>query len=214
MEITELADELRKMLVRLAHINDCFLLHKKLLEYKNTMNEVINIAPAFFQIVMYSLEHTYMIELCKLYDRDKNAKGIRKAVNLCEQNSALFPKERITLMDNKAENKHIAKINIIKDIKIIREKLSALDTVVESLKGRRDRYYAHNDKNYIDNLDSLAMEYPLSWKQVSELILTANDILNTLLRDLTGEVVAAKSFNYNDIDDIFKILNTQIKNKV
>lgn len=213
MEKNELADELRNMLLRLAHINDCFLLYKKLLDYERTMNREMNIAPAFFQIVMYSLEHTYIIDIFKLYDRDRNAKGIRKAVNLCEQNSALFPRERIMFIDEELGIKDVVKINIIKDVRIIREKLSALDPVIISLKGRRDGYYAHNDKNFIDNLHSLAIKYPLSLREISDLILTANEILNTLLRDLTGEVVATKSSNYDDIDNIFKILNTQIKNK-
>lgn len=206
MDTNELATELRNMLLRLAHINDCFLLHKKLLTYKTEMNTEMNIAPAFFQIVMYSLEHTYMVDLFKLYDRDKKAKGIRKAINLCEQYSTIFPKERIVFRDIERDYNEVVKINIIKDIKEIEEKLKLIDPVIISLKGRRDNYYAHADKAYIDDIPLLASNYPLSFKQVADLIQTADEILNTLLRDLRGEVVVQNSTNYDDVKNIFEIL--------
>jgi hypothetical protein len=212
METTELANELRNMLMRLAHINDCFLLHKKLLTYTTEMNTEMNIAPAFFQIVMYSLEHTYMVDLFKLYDRDRNSKGLRKAINLCEQHSTIFPKERILFRDTESNHNEVVKINIIKDIKEIREKLDLIDPVVNSLKGRRDNYYAHTDKAYVDDLPQLASNYPLSFKQVADLIQTANEILNTLLRDLCGEVVAQSSTNYDDVKNIFEILKAYQNN--
>lgn len=211
METKELANELRNMLMCLAHINDCFLLHKKLLTYKTEMNAEMNIAPAFFQIVMYSLEHTYMVDLFKLYDRDGNAKGLRKAINLCEQHSTIFPKERIMFRDTEHNYNEVVKINVIKDIKEIRKKLDLIDPVVNSLKGRRNNYYAHADKAYVDNLPKLASDYPLSFKQVADMIRTANEILNTLLRDLCGEAVAESSTNYDDVKNIFEILKVHQK---
>lgn len=60
MNKDELASELRNMLLHLAHINDCFLLHKNVLLYVKTMNREMNISPAFFKIIMYSLEHIYI----------------------------------------------------------------------------------------------------------------------------------------------------------
>lgn len=212
METNELANELRNMLMRLAHINDCFLLRKKLLTYKTEMNTEMNIAPAFFQIVMYSLEHTYMVDLFKLYDRDRNAKGLRKVINICEQHSTIFPKERIMFRDIESKHNEVVKINIIKDIKEIRKKLDLIDPVVTSLKGRRDNYYAHADKAYVDDLPQLASNYPLSFKQIADLIQTANEILNTLLRDLCGEIVAQSSTNYDDVKNIFEILKAHQNN--
>ena len=214
METNELANELRNMLLRLASINDCFLLHKKLLIYKTEMNTEMNIAPAFFQIVMYSLEHTYIVDLFKLYDRDKNAKGLRKAINLCEQYSTIFPKERIMFRDTERKRSEIVKINVIKDIKGMKEKLDIIAPVVKCLQGRRNSYYAHADKAYIDDILQLASDYPLSFKQIADLIQTANEILNTLLRDLCGEVVAKNSSNYDDVKNIFEILKAYKKIKM
>ncbi len=214
METNELANELRNMLLRLASINDCFLLHKKLLIYKTEMNTEMNIAPAFFQIVMYSLEHTYIVDLFKLYDRDKNAKGLRKAINLCEQYSTIFPKERIMFRDTERKRNEVVKINVIKDIKEMKEKLDIIDPVVKCLQGRRNSYYAHADKAYIDDIPLLASDYPLSFKQIADLIQTANEILNILLRDLCGEVVAKNSSNYDDVKNIFEILKAYKKIKM
>lgn len=212
MEINELASELRNMLFRLANINDCFLLYKKLLIYKTEMNTEMNISPAFFQIVMYSLEHTYVVDLFKLYDRDRNAKGLRKAINLCEQYSTIFPKERIVCRDTERNQNEVVRINVIKDIKGIKEKLDIIDPVVKCLQGRRNNFYAHADKTYIDDIPLLASNYPLSFKQVADLIQIANEILNTLLRDLCGEVVAKNSSNYDDVKNIFEILKTYQNN--
>ena len=48
--------------------------------------------------------------------------------------------------------------------------------------------------------------------QLSEVIETAGEILNTFLGDLVGEVVALNSSNYDDIDNIFKVLSTYLNN--
>lgn len=212
MQKNDLATELRNSLLRLTNINDCFLLYKKLLTYQNEMNSEMNIAPAFFQMVMYSLEHTYIIDLFKFYDRDRNSKGLRKAINLCEQHSALFPKERIIGKDIKTNKDKIVKINVIKDIREAREKLTNIEPVVDYLKGRRDSYYAHTDKNYIDDIPKLSSDYPLSYKQIADLIHLANNILNTLLQDLCGEVVAQRSTNYDDVTKLFSILKAHQNN--
>lgn len=211
MDKEELTSELKNMLLQLAHINDCFLLHRKLLLYTQTMNGEMNISPAFFQIVMYSLEHTYMMEIAKLYDNDRQVQGIQKALNLCEQHSTLFPKERTNVfLDGEIERSEMIRIDALKDIKSARNKLTALEPILKSLRGRRDKYYAHRDKKYIKDLPGLAAVNPLSWEQLSELIKTAGEILNTLLRDLVGEVVALNSANYDDIDNLFKILSTYL----
>lgn len=209
MDKDEFASELRDMLLQLAHINDCFLLHKKLLSYTKTMNREMNVSPAFFQIVMYSLEHTYMMEISKLYDNDGQVQGIQKAINLCEQYSTLFPKERTNVfLDGEIERSEIIRIDVLKDIKSARNRLTALEPILKSLRGRRDKYYAHRDKKYIKDLSGLAVANPLSWEQLSELIKTTGEILNTFLRDLVGEVVALNSANYDDIDSLFNILST------
>lgn len=61
-------------------------------------------------------------------------------------------------------------------------------------------------------MSRLAVANPLSWEQLSEVIETAGEILNTFLDDLVGEVVALNSSNYDDIDNIFKILSTYLNN--
>ncbi len=213
MNKDELAGELRNMLLHLAHINDCFLLHKKVLLYVKTMNMEMNISPAFFKIIMYSLEHTYMMDISKLYDKDKQTKGIQYAINLCEQYSMLFPKERNNVFfDEENECSEMIKIDVLKDIKSARSKLTALEPILKSLRGRRDKYYAHRDKKYISDLSRLAVANPLSLEQLSEVIETAGEILNTFLGDLVGEVVALNSSNYDDIDNIFKVLSTYLNN--
>ena len=211
MDKDELASELRDMLLQLAHINDCFLLHKKILLYTKTMNREMNISPAFFQIIMYSLEHTYMMDISKLYDKDGQVKGIRKAINLCEHYSTLFPKERTNVfLDGEIERSEVIRIDVLKDIKSARNKLTALEPILKSLRGRRNKYYAHRDKKYVNDLSGLAAANPLSWEQLSELIETAGEILNTFLQELVGEVVALNSANYDDIDNLFKILSTYL----
>lgn len=110
--------------------------------------------------------------------------------------------------DTERKRNEIVKINVVKDIKEMKEKLDIIGPVVKCLQGRRNSYYAHADKAYIDNIPLLASDYPLSFKQIADLIQTANEILNTLLSDLCGEVVALNSLNYDDVRNIFEILKT------
>lgn len=47
-----------------------------------------------------------MMDISKLYDKDKQTKGIQYAINLCEQYSMLFPKERRLLTKSPVFLKH------------------------------------------------------------------------------------------------------------
>lgn len=194
----------------LIEANDCYKVYNKLNDYRKDYLEILNLSPSFFTIVLYSLENTFMMALAKLFDSDKTTLSLHKILNICENNQKLFKKELTFPFyeggTDKIVDNEIIKVNLIEDIKKTRLEISSLEKSISSLKGRRDKKYAHNDKQYIDKLTELADKYPLNHHDIESLIECAGKILNRLLNDLNGEVMLTYHSNYGDIDEIIKIL--------
>ena len=49
---------------------------------------------------------------------------------------------------------------------------------MENIINQRDKYFAHNDKEYLSNSDRLSEDYPISIEDVDNIMSTAWDILN------------------------------------
>lgn len=56
----------------------------------------MNISPAFFNIVYSSLQSSCFMDVAKLFDTSSKAIGIRKLIDICNENISLFPKIRKT----------------------------------------------------------------------------------------------------------------------
>ena len=54
--------------------------------YRDAMNQT----PLFFTMIYRSLVHTIMIDMCKLFEDDKQVLGIKKFYLICEQNQKAF----------------------------------------------------------------------------------------------------------------------------
>lgn len=78
----------------LTYIDSCFELNKYLHSAEKQYLAQMNIAPAFFQLSRSALIHTAIIDLAKLYDKDKRAAiSLRKLLVTCKENKSLFNKE-------------------------------------------------------------------------------------------------------------------------
>lgn len=146
-------------------------------------------APNFFLVVESACIDTMMMEFARLYDDDSNAKTIPSLLDKCINNVALFT-------DNKEiENKINEYKQKIKDDDYISK-------AIATIKLRRDKIFAHNDKKFFikpEKDDSYLPTYQL-W----------------FLRDFTGEVIhflmdeleskVRKTTIYNsDLENLYKI---------
>ena len=194
----------------LIEVNDSYLLLKKLKESKKEYLDVMNISPSFYAIVIHSLESTFIMGLSKLYDNDTEAMSIHKIINTCENFAKLFPSFHVNDYQGEDGNTTVYSekitIDIHKDIKEMRKLIQNLEKEIYSLKGRRDKFYAHNDKKYFANIHRLVQDHPLNYNDIELLINTIGKILNKLLGDLSGEVYLTYHKNYDDIEDSLKLL--------
>lgn len=206
-----LKEKIIEVMYLLIEINDSYKLFKQLKKSKQKYLDVMNISPAFFTIVNHSLEYTFIMGLSKLYEYDNKTMSIHKIINICENCADLFPNSREIVYQGEDGNTVVytdkITIDIHNDIREMRNLVGSLDNQINSLKGRRDKFYAHNDKGYFANIDKLVKEYPINYNDLDLLISTADKVLNKLLSDLCGEGYLTYHKDYNDIEKIMKILN-------
>lgn len=207
----ELREKIKSYCSRITYLNDCFKLHKLMINSQKEYLAEINEFPAFYKISKKSFIYVCIIELAKLYERgNKNTSGIEKLINICDANQNLFLKKihnEITDCDtDKIVESYDTKIDIQKDIQNAKDKLKSLETVIENLKGQRNKFYAHLDKDYQKNPSALAKDFPLNYGEIEKLIYTAVSICNMFYKDLCNTEYVCHTANWNDIKNVFGIV--------
>lgn len=216
-------DELKKLienyLYRIVNANDQYRLYCYLHERKADRLEELNMAPAFFSTVFDSLKQCFVIEIFKLYDINSDT-GLIKLFNICMNCSKLFPNKRYNefhqtdLKTGKTVDtlRDEIKIDVMQDINKLRKELIDKESIVNNLRGQRDKFYAHLDKKYFMNKRDLSKDFPVSFDDVELLLDFAGEMCNTLLLDLCGEAIFYQSSNYDDVknilDQLHKLKNT------
>ena len=77
---------------------------------------------------------------------------------------------------------------IRKTLASLKSELDGFSCVIDNLKGVRDKYFAHLDKNYMNNLQSVLAEFPISsLYDLKALLDFASKFLNKVHLYLTGD---------------------------
>lgn len=209
MSKEELEAKIESYCSRITYLNDCFELHKLMINSQKEYISEINEFPAFYQLAEKSFIHVCIIELAKLYDYGSDA-GLNKLINICESNKNLFLKSfnnEITDCDTgEIVRKYEITVDIKKDLQEARNEIENLNEKIGNLKGQRDKFYAHLDKEYQKNPSSLITDYPLNYGDIKELIKTATLICNTFYQDLCRTAHMCQTSNWNDINNVFEII--------
>ena len=175
----------------------------------------MNVAPAFFQLTEYSLQHTFMIELAKLYDdkRDKHNKienktGLRELLRQCEENKHLFLTEQLIDASVDCDTGELAyreknTVSVLDDIKELKVEWDSKKPLLDSLRKCRNKWYAHLDYKY-QIPERVEEAFPLTFGEVEELLEFAKKICNKLLADLNRGVFVTRSSNVHDVDELFE----------
>lgn len=128
----------------------------------NSSNLAKEKAPNFFRVVESACIDAMMMEFARLYDDDKNAKTIPSLLDKCMNNATLFTNKK------EIENK-------INEYKLKMKDDDYIPKAISTIKLRRDKIFAHNDRKFFVNPekdDSYLPTYQL-W----------------FLRNFTGEVI-------------------------
>lgn len=154
-------------------------LHKQLnlLKEWETPNRVkaLEIGSYFYRLVWFSFERTILIELC-LVINDKEEKNIHdwlnkayshaKSLNLskCDRDTG---KRTPLLLQNYFEliNRH-------------QTDLISIRSIIDNIKGRRDKSLAHSDAKYFNNPDEAIKNFPIEHEDIDQVI----DLLTEILR--------------------------------
>ena len=206
----ESKESLRKILddyfSRITYANDCFELHKFLIQSKKTYLNQMNLAPAFFQLTYSSLLQTVIIELFKLFD-PKADTGLYKLVEICRLNTNLFPdKKEIGYVDCDTDKYFVDKVlpvDMNLELAECRKLLKGITEELECLRKWRNKFYAHLDSESRNNEDMLIKSYSLTYENIKQIFEVAKGICNRISVLLDGSANTCQSSNVFDVDNLF-----------
>lgn len=149
------------------------------LEDENRMS-VMQGFPSFFGNILHSFRRTVIIEVCSLI----NERSERGAEKFLIRSLAFFDMQKD--IDNSEKMK-----NLTESYKKI---LSDHKDILVKLKIQRDKYWAHYDKIYFDDLARLQREFPIS----TEDLVAISDAVKVLFSEINS-VILGNSLDFSDI---------------
>ena len=146
--------------------------------------DAMNQTPLFFTMIYRSLAHTIMIDICKLFEDDKQVLGIKKFYLICEQNQKVFPQTR---QNEDGESTEIP-FNILSVLTLAKRDFEKNSQAIENLKAQRDTIWAHSDKRFVLNPNKVENDYPVEWDEIEQLLNFASDFVNSIIIGLTNSI--------------------------
>ncbi|MCR4943752.1 MAG: hypothetical protein K5986_04720 [Clostridium sp.] len=212
----ETKDSLKNILeeyfYRITYANDCFELHKFLIQSKAKYLNQMNISPAFFYLSYSSLFHTVVIELSKLFD-PKSKTGLYDLLNVCRDNINLFPTKReIGYIDCDTDEYVVHKILSIdmnKELADCRKLLKNISKELENLRNWRNKFYAHLDEKYRNDKNNINLinDFPLNYGNINRILETAKKLCNKISDLLDRSANICQGSNVFDVESLFKQLS-------
>ena len=174
--------------------------YKQLHERQKDRLEIINISPAFFQIVIDSLFSVIVIWVDKLFC-EKSERGLLNFLTFCEHNRKIFAISELKRRRKYPDDHWMLKREAItyQNIQEDKKKIKDIESL-PSFKLRRDKFHAHFDKEYFFDRSKISEDAPLKWKDLDQIIETIKDTINDYSASYDGNVHALKPVNVNDID--------------
>lgn len=149
-------------------------------KYRDAMNQM----PLFFTMIYRSLAHTIMIDMCKLFEDDKQVLGIKKFYSICEQNQKVFSNTR---QDENGEGTEIP-YSIANVLALAEKDFVRNSKAIENLKAQRDTIWAHSDKRFVLNPNKVENDFPVAWDEIEQLLKFASDFVNSIIMGLTNSI--------------------------
>ncbi len=168
------------------------------------LNE-INLAPAFFQVTKSALYSSIILWGDKLLD-EKGDRGLFNFLTFVEHNRKWLSPAELKRRREYPDGHWMLegrKAITVKSIEEDRKRLRSLPALT-SLRHRRDKFYAHFDKQYFFSRDKLDEEAPLSWPQLDEAVEAMSKVLNAYSTDYDGKIYTRDPINIEDLNTLLK----------
>ncbi|KAA9023562.1 AbiU2 domain-containing protein [Niallia endozanthoxylica] len=204
-------EEMIKQLIKglmqeIIQVKSKFKLWQHIQQQRNEYIDELNLAPAFFTLILQSMFNDVIITTAKLYEHGKGTINLNKLINIAENHKEIFIYEE--------KNKSLLNNEVIKEHKVcIETKKEQLDNLFTW----RDRVYAHNDKKYFFEKNQVIKDAELTIENLEDLLQNAWEIVNFYSLALEGNAWYPESIDTLDVDCILSILknfNEQKKMKL
>jgi hypothetical protein len=185
-------------------------LYQKLYERRTDRLKEMNIAPAFFQVVWGALFAAIILWVDKLCD-EKSERGVFDFLRFIEKNMDLFTIEelrrRIT-EDHEPDETWMRNQDPItlETINEDRTQIRSLECL-QSFAARRDKFYAHFDREYFFDRERLDNEAPLTWEELKQPFGLVSEIVNRYSIAFDGREFGMTPCNINDVDYLLECLH-------
>jgi len=181
-------------------------LYRRLHERKADRLDEMNLAPAFFTIVIDALSSALVIWVEKLFSK-KSERGLVNFLEVCKNNIDIFDSKELHRRRNFPDG-HWALCKQPITIQIIqedREKVEKLESF-GSFKLRRDKFCAHFDKEYFLDRERLSEDAPLRWLDLEEPLKIMNEIIDRYSAAYDSNSFSLLLSNVNDVDYLLDFL--------
>lgn len=177
----------------------------------------LNWAPGFFGLSMESIYFRTLITLLKFYDK-KADYNLYKFLNYVKANMNIFNWKARLKRDNLDEDEE--KYYKFKHPKLTKETIENYKTMIEenetiinNLFIWRNKYYAHNTKEYFLNPKKIEEDAPVEYIEIKKLIDLAHDILNTYSVAYNGVAKAIMPIDGFDLDIILDFVSEKVEER-
>lgn len=191
-------------------------IHRQLYERREDRLKEINIAPAFFQTVTWTLYSSIIIWADKLLD-ENGQRGYFDFLKLMENNIEAFS---IAALQRRTQHplnpwfiqQMIRKPVTLETISGHRRQILNLEPLA-AIKLRRDKLHAHFDKKYFFERWRFKEEAPLKWGDFESVIELMQEILNTYSAAFDGHSMSREPINTTDLNHLLSRLHLAMERK-
>lgn len=176
---------------------------RRIQERKNDHLDVINLAPAFFQVIESALFSGIVLWVVKLFD-EKGERGLFNFLTFVEHNRRWLSTKELQARRQYPNDHWMLKDRMpitLRSIEQDREKIRALQSV-KSFKLRRDKFHGHFDKDYFFNRSRLDQDAPLLWSDLDEVTQVMGQLINRYSVDFDGASYVWNPINIDDLDNL------------
>ena len=200
-------------------INQDLYIVRQIQELAGKYKEEIEISPAFYTMILDSLEKAIVIGLAKLYDNNNQQKPDRITIQISglleqiQNNIEWFPKVKqikasysIEFSDGKISNlpEHPTidiPLEPEKELQTLTIRKTSLDAIIKKLRNLRNKIYAHNDKKILlGKQENWIEKNSFSLDDAEMLIILAFDVSDFVIKRLAGECRERKAVNIDDFE--------------
>jgi len=183
--------------------NQSYMVIVMLRDLQANKNEIINLSPAFYQIVFRNCMQALFVDISKMFDKDSKNMSIVSLLNIINDhldlldNRAVFVNEFQHLDDSSA--KCFKFDSLIGLIKHCNDSIAKSKKEIDSLTTLRNKFYVHLDKKAQNHLDRLFNEYSVSLVTLEKLLTLNVNICNALHLYFVGSTVMPVTVNHDDL---------------